>query len=221
MGTREEAQASNSNNKNGTVPPDPYRHPKKAHLGNPASEKLRKYHSIQDMSESTYEHPLPRNREVSISDKFKALSLNEKSVPKKGIQVTSSSELPPPTSIPQPVSPCKRVNSRGKRQESPTKDVRDPAVPTTPDKGKQLLDKLENTMDAIRKTPIVAMSPSPRKGPFLSKYSNLTGYVVAEIEEKISKMDSEFQTLKEFMSTTEKNNISVKEELEMAKKRGR
>ncbi|KAI2621019.1 kinesin-domain-containing protein [Hypomontagnella submonticulosa] len=49
--------------------------------------------------------------------------------------------------------------------------------------------------------------------------SNSNNKNVAEIEEKISKMDSEFQTLKEFMSTTEKNNISVKEELEMAKKR--
>ncbi|KAF3063616.1 Kinesin-like protein klpA [Daldinia childiae] len=63
------------------------------------------------------------------------------------------------------------------------------------------------------------MSPSPRKGPYLSKYSNTTGYVVSEIEEKLGKMDSEFQQLKEFMSATEKSSFGVKEELEIAKKR--
>ncbi|KAI1371330.1 kinesin-domain-containing protein [Hypoxylon crocopeplum] len=42
---------------------------------------------------------------------------------------------------------------------------------------------------------------------------------VSEIEEKIGKMDNEFQQLKEFMNTTERSNTSIKEELEMAKKR--
>ncbi|OTB18797.1 hypothetical protein K445DRAFT_314654 [Daldinia sp. EC12] len=42
---------------------------------------------------------------------------------------------------------------------------------------------------------------------------------VSEIEEKLGKMDSEFQQLKEFMNATEKSSFSVKEELEIAKKR--
>ncbi|KAI0896249.1 kinesin-domain-containing protein [Annulohypoxylon nitens] len=45
------------------------------------------------------------------------------------------------------------------------------------------------------------------------------GNNVSEIEEKIQSMDTEFQRLKEFMNTTEKNSVNVKEELEMAKKR--
>ncbi|KAI1215149.1 kinesin-domain-containing protein [Annulohypoxylon truncatum] len=45
------------------------------------------------------------------------------------------------------------------------------------------------------------------------------GNNVSEIEEKIQSMDSEFQRLKEFMNTTEKNSVNVKEELEIAKKR--
>ncbi|KAI1101236.1 kinesin-domain-containing protein [Jackrogersella minutella] len=45
------------------------------------------------------------------------------------------------------------------------------------------------------------------------------GNNVSEIEEKIGRMDSEFQRLKEFMNTTEKNSVNVKEELEIAKKR--
>ncbi|KAI2608757.1 kinesin-domain-containing protein [Hypoxylon fragiforme] len=42
---------------------------------------------------------------------------------------------------------------------------------------------------------------------------------VTEIEEKIGKMDSEFQKLKEIMNATEMSSTTVKEELEMAKKR--
>ncbi|KAI0118969.1 kinesin-domain-containing protein [Daldinia grandis] len=42
---------------------------------------------------------------------------------------------------------------------------------------------------------------------------------VSEIEEKLGKMDSEFQQLKEFMTATEKSSFSVKEELDIAKKR--
>ncbi|KAI0884156.1 kinesin-domain-containing protein [Annulohypoxylon maeteangense] len=45
------------------------------------------------------------------------------------------------------------------------------------------------------------------------------GNNVSEIEEKIQSMDTEFQRLREFMNSTEKNSVNVKEELEMAKKR--
>ncbi|KAI2467922.1 kinesin-domain-containing protein [Annulohypoxylon bovei var. microspora] len=45
------------------------------------------------------------------------------------------------------------------------------------------------------------------------------GNNVSEIAEKILSMDTEFQRLKEFMNSTEKNSVNVKEELEMAKKR--
>ncbi|KAI4864609.1 kinesin-domain-containing protein [Hypoxylon rubiginosum] len=45
------------------------------------------------------------------------------------------------------------------------------------------------------------------------------GSNVSEIEEKIGKMDTEFQKVKEFMTMTEKDSAIAKEELEMLKKR--
>ncbi|KAI0139500.1 kinesin-domain-containing protein [Hypoxylon sp. NC0597] len=45
------------------------------------------------------------------------------------------------------------------------------------------------------------------------------GFIVSEIEQKLGQIDTEFQQMKEFMSLTERSNISIKEELEIAKKR--
>lgn len=77
---------------------------------------------------------------------------------------------------------------------------------------------LKGVKDAA--TPFIAMSPSPTKAPYLTKDSNTKGFIVSEIEEKIGKMDTEFQKVKEFMTMTEKDSAIAKEELEMLKKRG-
>ncbi|KAI2602449.1 kinesin-domain-containing protein [Hypoxylon sp. NC1633] len=42
---------------------------------------------------------------------------------------------------------------------------------------------------------------------------------VSEMQEKLGRMDTEFERLRAFVSATEKNGVSVKEELEMAKKK--
>lgn len=195
---------------------------KKSTLGYSYGKALRKYQSLQDMSEDIYEDPLPKAREASISEKFGALSVMDTKKAKEGVQVTSNSiMLPPPAfSVPPNVSVRKKGNSKIEHVEASMEESRrDLVVPATPGK-QELMDSLELSIKAIKKTPRAAMSPSPTKGPYLSKYSNITGYVVTEIEEKIGKMDSEFQKLKEIMNATEMSSTTVKEELEMAKKRG-
>lgn len=98
-------------------------------------------------------------------------------------------------------------------------------VPATPPNtiGRQLVQNLERSIKVVKRTSlaVVAKSPSPTKAYFLTKESNTTGFIVSEIEEKVGKMDAEFQQLKEFMSATEKNSATVKEELEIAKRRGK
>ncbi|KAI5865387.1 kinesin-domain-containing protein [Durotheca rogersii] len=49
--------------------------------------------------------------------------------------------------------------------------------------------------------------------------SGKNGFVVSDIDERLGQMNSQFQEMREFITSTEKNNASVKDELEMAKKR--
>ncbi|KAI5924439.1 P-loop containing nucleoside triphosphate hydrolase protein [Camillea tinctor] len=49
--------------------------------------------------------------------------------------------------------------------------------------------------------------------------NNTNSNNVTDIDERVGRMDSELQKVREFMESTEKNNANVKEELEAAKKR--
>lgn len=217
MGTREEGQPKNNN---GTVPPVAHVRAKPSYNKLPG-KKIRKPQSIQDIADTSYEESLSQDREVSLSNRFQSLSLNKQKTPIQRNQATSNPAMPPPltTFIPQTTPRRKRLSTMEPYQAQGEEAQTDLVVPTTP--ARKFMDQLEIHWNIIKKTPITTMSPSPKKGPYLSKYSNTTGFVVSEIEEKLGKMDSEFQQLKEFMNATEKSSFSVKEELEVAKKRGR
>ncbi|KAL7624965.1 kinesin-like nuclear fusion protein [Parahypoxylon ruwenzoriense] len=212
-GTREEAQGNN-----GTTPLGPLKEAKKKSYSTARDKKLKKHKSALDMLETAHQQLSP-SREVSITSKLSLLSLKDNNIHKQGGQVTPKKGTPTPPIflLPQGNPVHKRGSDEGQHQEAHDEESQSgPVVPQTPT-GKQLIGNLERSVKTLRTS--TAMTPSPTKAPYLSKYSNLTGFIVSDIDERLGRIDNEFQRVKEFMESTEKNNASVKEELETAKKR--
>jgi hypothetical protein len=93
-------------------------------------------------------------------------------------------------------------------------------APQTPRTASEALEWLGRSLRATLTPALLAPSPSPAKTPFLNRFSNTTGFLVNDIDEKVGRMDSEWQRVREFMESAERNGDSVKEELELSKKRG-
>lgn len=214
MGTREEGQRNN-----GTVTPNAHR-TKKSTSSIPRKKNMRKYQSCQDIP---YQQPLSQSREVSFSDRLAALSLNESRADEQKNQATCNLKKPPEVLLPQPNPIRDPASGRVCHQDSPIREQKSRSiVPTTPqhEASLQLVESLRRSIKNV-KVHMVAMSPSPTKGPFLNRDSNNRGYIVSDIDEKLGQMDTEFQKVKEFMAMTEKDSAIAREELEMLKKRGR
>lgn len=55
---------------------------------------------------------------------------------------------------------------------------------------------------------------------YLNKYSNTTGFAVADMDERFGKYDSELAQIQEFMKSTAMDKDRHQEELDAARKRG-
>lgn len=152
---------------------------------------------------------------------FGRMSLDGNERQEQGNQASSkpdtsvaSSRLPQP-----PKTPRQSGNSTPLEPRYINEEIQDGQVaPETPD-GRKLLQNLEHSFKAI-KFAKWAQTPSPTKAPFVNRFSNVTNFIVADIDEKVGQMDRQLTEFKKFMESAEINSVSIKEELELSKKRG-
>lgn len=226
MGTREENKVQNG--QNGMMPP-PCLSAKKSGTSGIPHRKVRKYNSAQDMS--TYE-PLAASREASFCNQFSSLSLNGSTFRKQETQATSPPSTPTPVSTALiksgiPILPAVTARSRlagaQNLEWTPGEGSQNGQVaPKTPShRDMQLfIQRLQNNVkDAL--TPARGASPSPTKAAYLSKYSNVTGFVATDIDERLGKFENDFQKMKDMMDSAAMDKDRYVEELDLAKRRGR
>ncbi|KAJ8124907.1 hypothetical protein O1611_g8733 [Lasiodiplodia mahajangana] len=179
-------------------------------------KKLRKYNSIQGLSDSKSSYlPIPREREASLSNALSTLSIHPKDEQEQGNQANSKPDVDvASSSLPRPTTPNKSAKRMPNTPKNTKEEIqRSQVVPETP--GAKLFQNLKNSIMAVTPKP----SPSPTKIKFLTRHSNTLDFTVNDIDEKVGRMDSELAKFRDFMESTEKNNASVKEELELSKKR--
>jgi hypothetical protein len=146
------------------------------------------------------------------------MSLNGKSEQEQENQASSKLEKEmAPSGLPQPIMTPRKMESRTLGVQRYNKEPHPSQVaPETP--GGKLIKSLERTIKDC--TPhIRAPSSSPTKTQFLNRHSNLVDFTAIDIDERVVRMDSELEKLKNFMESTERNSASVKDELELSKKR--
>ncbi|TGJ76820.1 hypothetical protein E0Z10_g10819 [Xylaria hypoxylon] len=221
MGTREDGQGSN-----GKVPQQPVSSAFTTRDGSKksstkASKNLRKHKSAQVLSSSKSScPPMDKEREASLINSFNHMSLDAKGEHEQGDQASSklnkniaSSDMPPPIMTPRKGGNRSSYAPRYINEETQDSQV----APKTPS-AKQLLQNFDHSFKHLTPT-ICRLSSSPNKQSFLNKYSNVKSFLVNDIDEKVAKMGSDYEKLRDFMESTEKMSTNVREELELSKKR--
>ncbi|KAI1299414.1 P-loop containing nucleoside triphosphate hydrolase protein [Xylaria venustula] len=220
MGTREDGRGSN-----GTVPqqPEPFT------VASPSTSKkpgkkygpsLRKHKSAQVLLSSKSSClPGERDREASLVRKFDHMTLNTSNQQQLEDQANPKLDASSASyNMPPPMTPRKGEKRSSNVPRYTNEAPRHSQVaPETP---RQLCDSIQHALKSL--TPACAPSPSPTKGSFLTKSSNVRNFLVGEvndIDERVAKMGSEVERLRDFMESTEKISTSVKEELESSKRR--
>jgi len=213
MDTRDDGQA------NGMLPQQSVLSVIPRSIGKLPPRMMRKMKSEQALASSEPSNtPLPREREVSLSLRFGEMSLGEDDPQKQGVQAnskrsidTTSSSLPRACETPCRLKPGVSPVYEDINQELPDNQI----PPGTP--ASKISRSLHKSFREVKRL----IPCSPTKEPlFLNRFSDTKNYIVNDIDEKVGRMDSELQRVKEFMESTEKNSASVREELEASKKRG-
>lgn len=62
-------------------------------------------------------------------------------------------------------------------------------------------------------------TPSPYKAEYLTKYTNTTGFVALDVNEKLGEVDDTIRQMKEFMDSSLSDRRAADEALEWQKKR--
>lgn len=165
---------------------------------------------------------MPSEREVSLSNNFNQMTLDENKKEARENQVNSEPDADPPASnLPLPTTtPKKGENLPPQTPQHPRAKIQNSQVPTETPSMTGVFEGLERSVKALVPTRY-APSPSPTKASFLHRNSNLTNFIVNDIDEKVGRMNNELVKFKEFMESTERNSVTVKEELELSKKRGK
>lgn len=81
------------------------------------------------------------------------------------------------------------------------------------------MERLEETIIAIKDSRSPARSPSPSRLHFLTKDSNLTQFVGWDVEGRVAELDSQFKQVKESMTVMLSDKELMDERVEMYKKR--
>ncbi|KAI3554370.1 kinesin motor domain-containing protein [Colletotrichum abscissum] len=180
------------------------------------------------------------HREVSLSSRFGALSIKDDASTTSSAQDedqvvfsqyggdTSVSSISTMASIAQVDNATMRAPSRRaltkppdlspkKRQAS---RMTDPVTPSPDSKrSRALMERLEETIIAIKDSRSPARSPSPSRLHFLTKDSNLTQFVGWDVEGRVAELDSQFKQVKESMTVMLSDKELMDERVEMYKKR--
>ncbi|KAI0443534.1 P-loop containing nucleoside triphosphate hydrolase protein [Xylaria telfairii] len=187
-----------------------------------SGNRLRRYQSTQGLSSSKSTcAPIEKEQEVcSIINIFGRMSLDGNETQEQRNQASSkpdtsvaSSRLPQPPRTPRQSGNSTPLGPRYINEEMQDSQV----APQTPE-GRKLLQDLEHSFKAI-KFAKWAQTPSPTKAPFVNRFSNVTNFIVADIDEKVGQMDRQLTEFKKFVESAEINSVSIKEELESSKKR--
>ena len=230
MGTRGENKPQ-QNGQNGTMLPQPqpqYRVSKS--VSSLPKRRARKCQSVQDLPSAC--EPLTASREASFCSQFNSLSINgtvpdsqepqailltTPVTPTSSLSTYSRTSLLPPT-----VDVCNQMGGTRNQEPTPADHFHIGQVaPKTPSHTEMNI-QLQKVHTSIRTilTPARGGFSSPTKPPFLSKYSNVTGFVATDIDERVGKLDNEFQKIKEMMDSTVMDKDKYIEELGIARKRG-
>ncbi|OHE92808.1 kinesin motor domain-containing protein, partial [Colletotrichum orchidophilum] len=111
---------------------------------------------------------------------------------------------------PPDLSPKKRQASR----------MTDPVTPSPDSKrSRAMMERLEETIMAIKDSRSPARSPSPSRLHFLTKDSNLTQFVGWDVEGRVAELDSQFKQVKESMTVMLSDKELMDERVDMYKKR--
>ncbi|ETS76912.1 hypothetical protein PFICI_10786 [Pestalotiopsis fici W106-1] len=183
------------------------------------SKKVRKYHSVSDMS-TAYIQSLPAAREASICRALDTLNFSEGSTASSTTQdpVDSSQETETPT-FKVPASVKRRNRQRVDTFGSPVREQRRdiPVVPKTPT-SKDLIQQFARVNSSYKAvTPL--MSPSPTKASFLTKGSNLHNFVAWDVDERLGTFESEVKAMKEMISNSINGRMSSENELAAEKQK--
>ena len=193
-------------------------------------KRVRKYHSVQNLPAACV--PLTASREASFCNQFNSLSIDGTVPDSQGPQANPLTTPVTPTSslsahsgtglLPLTVDVYNRMGGAWNQESAPAGQPHNGQVaPKTPSHAEMDL-QLQKVHTSIRTilTPARASFSSPTKPPFLSKYSNLTGFVATDIDERVGKLDNEFQKIKEMMDSAAMDKDRYIEELGIARKRG-
>ncbi|KAF3023111.1 kinesin-like nuclear fusion protein [Neopestalotiopsis sp. 37M] len=183
------------------------------------SKKVRKYHSVNDMS-IAYAQSLPPAREASICRALDTFSISEGSAISHTAQdpVDSRQKTPSPI-FKVPTSVARRNHLRVDTSASPVREVRRdiPVVPKTPT-SKDLMQQFAR-VNSSYKTVTPLMSPSPTKASFLTKGSNLHNFVAWDVDERLGTFESEVKAMKEMISNSINGRMSSESELAAEKQK--
>jgi hypothetical protein len=192
--------------------------------------ECRKVRAIQSMS------TLSGIRRASLSESFAGLAVCDSSSQKlalRGDQAFPKSRRDSSHSI--ILSQMAHVTLRPTRKDTTNKPstVRRKlsyaslvALPQTPTPSarqmKTMLDRFEDTVKSAFDTPrSPSKSTSPSKLPFLTKESNLTGFIAWDVDERLQEVESQFKGLKEMMNSTVNDRRAMEDAVELAKTRGK
>ncbi|KAK5995973.1 Kinesin-like protein klpA [Cladobotryum mycophilum] len=159
------------------------------------NHKLRKHSSTSALSTS---------RESSLATKFSNLSLKDR-IALRNSQVTPLSPIehtpPPPLSN---ITISRPGNEKKNLKQTPT-----PILAASQ-------EKVQGCIAFFK-----ANSPtkSPTRGSYLTKESNLTGYVAFDVDKRVGNVESQFNELKAMVDTTLINRKGMDDALELAKRR--
>ena len=230
MGTRVENKTPSG--QNGTALPQPTHRIQKNKKNKTSAipkKKVEKWNSVQDISSAC--KTLSPSREASFCNEFSSLSISGQASHSQGFQAIL--QLNPPVSASDvsthsgsdlfsdtSVCSCSgEVRSREQALvERPSDNQVVPKTPSRKDMERQF-QRVGNSARAAA-TPARGAVPSPNKGPFLSKYTNTTGFVATDIDERLGKFENDFLKMKEMMDSAAMDKDRHIEELGIARKRG-
>lgn len=187
------------------------------------NRQLRKHCSVNDMS-NNYGQPLQTGREASFCQQFNALTISEVvATPTKNgwNQVVLGKETPTSTSSVPSIVTVRNRGRVGDKLEPKTigRTLDSPVVPKTPTIADmcQQFARFESAYKAPR-VPLVGTSPT--KLSYLTKESNVHGFVAWDVDERLGTFESEFKVMKEMINNSINGQKSLEDDVATFKAKG-
>lgn len=211
--------------KNGMKPPPAPRPTKKQNSSCLPVQKLRKYYSVNDLAGAAVNADSPpAGREVSICQAFGSLSIDgaaSRPSHKQTDQVVSRFHIP---SLHLGVSPNVTLRNRGRDvgEKLPVYQKQSgdgPVAPKTPT-AKELRQQFARVDSSFKSAKTVYTTPSPTKSSYLTKESNLTGFIAWDVDERLGTFESEFAAMKDMINTSISGQKSLEEDVAAVRQKG-